>query len=259
MSFLHCVIVLPLHCTGKLYGVKYGDVMHSSEPEPEDRVSPEPAAARPHLSREKVLRAAVAMADEAGGGVPSTRRLAERLGVRAMALYHHFRNKDELLDGMVDLVFAEVELPPDGLDWREAMRRRAASMRAALIRHRWAIGLMDSRTGQVPATLRHHNAVIGCLRAGGFSVAGAAHAFSALDSYIYGFVLQEVALPFESSAELEDVAGTLMEQMSPEEFPHLIELMVEHALKPGYAYAEEFDIGLDVLLDGLERHRDRWA
>jgi AcrR family transcriptional regulator len=221
-------------------------------------VSPEPAAARPHLSREKVLRAAVAMADEAGGGVPSTRRLAERLGVRAMALYHHFRNKDELLDGMVDLVFAEVELPTEGLDWREAMRRRAASMRAALIRHRWAIGLMDSRTGQAPATLRHHNAVIGCLRTGGFTIAGAAHAFSALDSYIYGFVLQEVALPFDSAAELEDIAGSIMEQMG-DAFPHLTEMIVEHALKPGYAYAEEFDIGLDVLLDGLERRRDRWA
>lgn len=213
--------------------------------------------ARPQLSREKVLRAAVAMADEAGGDVPSTRRLAERLGVRAMALYHHFRNKDELLDGMVDLVFAEVELPADGADWPTAMRRRAASMREALIRHRWAIGLMDSRTGPGPATLRHHNAVIGCLRAGGFTIAGAAHAFSALDSYIYGFVLQEVALPFGSAAELEVVAEGMMERMPADEFPHL-RAMVGHALKPGYAYADEFDIGLDLVIDGLERYRERW-
>lgn len=214
--------------------------------------------ARPQLSREKVLHAAVAMADEAGGDVPSTRRLAERLGVRAMALYHHFRNKDELLDGMVDLVFSEVELPADGPDWPTAMRRRAASMREALIRHRWAIGLMDSRTAPGPATLRHHNAVIGSLRAGGFTIAGAAHAFSALDSYIYGFVLQEVALPFGSAEELEVVAEAMMERMPPDEFPHLTAMALEHALKPGYAYADEFGIGLDLVIDGLERHRERW-
>lgn len=216
------------------------------------------SSARRNLSREKVLRAAVAMADEAGGGVPSTRRLAERLGVRAMALYHHFRNKDELLDGMVDLVYAEVEFPAEGLDWPTAMRRRGVSLREALLRHRWALGLMDSRSTPAPFTMRHHDAVIGCLRAGGFSIAGAAHAFSAIDSYIYGFVLQELALPFESAAELEDVAESIMESMSGDEFPHLTEMIVEHALKPGYAYADEFDIGLDLVIDGLQRHRERW-
>nr|QZD57820.1 TetR/AcrR family transcriptional regulator [Glycomyces sp. TRM65418] len=198
------------------------------------------------------------MADEAGGGIPSTRRLAERLGVRAMALYHHFRNKDELLDGMVDLVFAEIELPSGDLDWATAMRRRAVSTREALIRHRWAIGLMDSRTGPGPATMRHHDAVIGCLRAGGFSIAGAAHAFSLIDSYIYGFVIQELALPFGSPAELEAVAESIMDHLPRDEFPHLTEMITDHALKPGYAYAEEFDIGLDLVLDGLRRHRERW-
>nr|WP_255672087.1 TetR/AcrR family transcriptional regulator [Glycomyces amatae] len=204
------------------------------------------------------MREAVAMADEARGAVPSTRKLAERLGVRAMALYHHFRNKDELLDGMVDAVFAEVALPEDGVDWREAMRRRAASTRDALVRHPWAIGLMDSRPNAGEATLRHHDAVIGCLRGGGFTIAGAAHAFSVLDSYIYGFVIQELALPFDSPGGLEAVGEGLMERMAGGAYPHLTELAVEHALKPGYAYADEFAIGLDLVIDGLERRREEW-
>ncbi|WP_322633548.1 TetR/AcrR family transcriptional regulator [Glycomyces albidus] len=219
-------------------------------------------SARGSLSREKVLRAAVEMADAAGGEVPSTRRLAERLGVRAMALYHHFKNKDELLDGMVDLVFAEIELPEEGADWRTGMLRRAASMREALRRHPWAIGLMDSRANAGPATLRHHDAVLGCLRRGGFTVAGAAHAFSLVDSYVYGFAVQEHALPFDSGDDLEPVVEVMMEQAPPEEFaqrfPYLAEIAVEHALKPGYDYGEEFAIGLGLIVDGLERRREEW-
>jgi AcrR family transcriptional regulator len=205
-----------------------------------------------------VLRTAVALADEAGTGAPSMRKLAERLGVEAMSLYHHFRNKDVILDGMVDLVFGEIELPSDDLDWRAAMRQRAVSMRGALIRHPWAISLMDSRSNPGHATLRHHNAVIGCLRSGGFSIAGAAHALSVLDSYIYGFTLQQLSLPFTSSAGLEDVAGSILKQMPQEEFPHLTEMIVDRARKTGYVYTEEFDIGLDLILDGLRRQRESW-
>ncbi|MEU5941161.1 TetR/AcrR family transcriptional regulator [Micromonospora sp. NPDC047548] len=212
---------------------------------------------RTSLSKEMVLREAVALADEAGTGAPSMRRLAERLGVEAMSLYHHFRNKDMILDGMLDLVFGEIELPSD-VDWRTAMRRRAVSMRGTLIRHPWAISLLDSRTNPGHATLRHHNAVIGCLRSGGFSIAGAAHAFSVLDSYIYGCTLQELSLPFKSSVDLEDVAGSILKQMPRDEFPHLAEMILDRALKPGYAYTEEFDIGLDLILDGLQRQRESW-
>jgi AcrR family transcriptional regulator len=217
-----------------------------------------PASRRNTLSKETVLRTAVTLADEAGTGVPSMRKLGQRLGVEAMSLYHHFRNKDVILDGMIDLVFGEIELPPDDLDWRTATRRRAASMRQALIRHPWAIGLMDSRTGSGHATLRHQDAVIGCLRSGGFSIAGAAHAVSVLDGYIYGFTLQELSLPFTTPAELEEVTDSILEQLPREEFPHLTEMIVDHALKPGYAYAEEFDIGLDLILDGLEQRRESW-
>lgn len=217
-----------------------------------------PAPRRNPLTKELVLRTAVALADEAGTGAPSMRRLAERLGVESMSLYHHFRNKDVILDGMVDLVFGEIELPSDDVDWRAAMRQRAVSMRGALNRHPWAISLMDSRTNPGHATLRHHNAVIGCLRSGGFSIAGAAHAFSVLDSYIYGFTLQEISLPFTSSVDLEDVAGPILKQLPRDEFPHLTEMIVDRALKPGYAYTEEFDIGLDLILDGLQQQRESW-
>lgn len=211
------------------------------------------------LTREAVLREALVLADEAGLSALTMRKLAERLGVEAMSLYHHVANKEQILDGIVDAVFAEVDLPDvDGGAWRAELHRRTDSMRDALRRHPWAIGLLESRRQPGPATLRHHDAVLGSLRTGGFSVTGAAHAFSVLDSYVYGFALQETALPFETGdGELEDIAAGIVEQMG-EGFPHLTELITEHALRPGYDYGEEFAIGLDLVLDGLEGHRDEW-
>jgi AcrR family transcriptional regulator len=210
-------------------------------------------ATRPRipLNRERVLRAAVAFADESGIGPLSMRRLGEALGVEAMSLYNHVANKDELLDGMVDLVFGEIDLPPGGAGWKAAMRERAVSARQALSRHRWAIGLMESRTSPGPATLRHHDTVIGSLRQAGFSIEMAAHAFSVLDSYIYGFALQEASLPFHTAEEAAEVAEMIMKRMPPDEYPHLTELAVEHVLQPGYDYGDEFAFGLDLILDGL--------
>jgi hypothetical protein len=164
-------------------------------------------------------------------------------------------NKDALLDGMVDQVFSEIDLPTDGLDWKAAMRARAVSARRVLARHRWAIGLMESRSSPGPATLRHHDRVLGCLRGGGFSVELAAHAFSVLDSYIYGFALQEASLPFDAGAPAADLAQAILARTGPDEYPHLTELTVEHVLKPGYNYGHEFEFGLDLILDGLERAR----
>jgi AcrR family transcriptional regulator len=207
--------------------------------------------ARTPLSRDRVLRAAVAFADERGVAALSMRKLGEALGVEAMSLYNHVANKNDLLDGMVDVVFSEIEVPEQTADWRGSMRRRGLSMRDALHRHRWAIGLMESRTAPGPATLRHHDAVLGSLRAGGFSVEMAAHAFSALDSYIYGFALQEASLPFESAEETVELANAIMDGFSPAEYPHLTELTVEHVLQPGYDYGNEFAFGLDLILDGL--------
>jgi AcrR family transcriptional regulator len=213
------------------------------------------ASARRPLSRERVLRAAVDFADANGIDSLSMRKLGEVLGVEAMSLYNHVANKSELLDGMVDIVFAEIRLPAPGRSWRTEMRERAASARAVLSRHRWAIGLMESRTSPGPATLRHHDAVLGTLRGGGFSIAMAAHAFSVLDSYIYGFALQEANLPFETGEETAALAQAILEHMPADEYPHLAELTVEHVLQPGYDYGTEFEFGLELILDGLERAR----
>ncbi|WP_299952625.1 TetR/AcrR family transcriptional regulator C-terminal domain-containing protein [uncultured Modestobacter sp.] len=210
-------------------------------------------AARAALNRELVLRAAMTLAGESGIESLSMRKLGQSLGVEAMSLYHHVANKDDLLDGMVDAVFAEVDLPAAGVGWKTAMRRRALSMREVLSRHGWAIGLMDSRTTPGQATLRHHDAVIGCLRAGGFSVGLTAHAFSAMDSYVYGFVLQERALPFGTAEQTAEVAQAMLAQFPAGAYPHLVELATAHVLQPGYDYGDEFEFGLDLVLDGLER------
>jgi len=180
------------------------------------------------------------------------RRLGEAVGVEAMSLYNHVANKDDLLDGMVDLVFAEIDLPTGRAGWKTAMRRRAVSARAALLRHPWAVGLLDSRSSPGPATLRHHDAVLGCLRRAGFSVVAAAHSFSVMDSYIYGFVLQETALPFTAETSA-DVTRAMLDAMPIDEYPHLAEVAVEHVLKPGYDYRREFEFGLDLVLDGVKR------
>lgn len=205
------------------------------------------------LTREGVLGAAVALADEGGIASLTMRKLGEALGFEAMSLYNHVANKDDLLDGMIDIVFSEIGLPEDETDWKTAMRNRAISTREALSRHRWAIGLMESRTSPGPATLRHHDAVIGTLRDAGFSIELAAHAYSALDSYIYGFALQEASLPFDTGAQTSDVAQVIMAQYSPGEYPYLTELATEYVLKPGYDYGNEFAYGLDLILNGLER------
>jgi AcrR family transcriptional regulator len=191
------------------------------------------------------------LADEGGLDALTMRRLGDRLGVEAMSLYKHVANKDDLLDGLIDAVFAEVDLPPTGRGWRPAMRERALSMRQVLRRHRWAIGLMESRSVPGPATLRHHDAVIGALREGGFCVALAAHAYSALDSYIYGFALGERSLPFETGQQTAELADAILGHLPADAYPHLAELTRDHVLQPGYDYAKEYEFGLDLILDGL--------
>jgi len=207
------------------------------------------------LSRQRVLRAAVALADRGGVGSLSMRKLAQELGVEAMSLYHHVANKDDILDGIVDVVFSEIDLPSVDADWRAAMRQRAVSARQALRRHPWATALMESRSTPGPANLRHHDAVLGILRNAGFSVELAAHAYSLLDAYIYGFALQETSLPFSTPEETSEVAQTIMAEFPAEELPHLTEIAVEHVLQPGYDYGNEYAFGLDLILDGLDRTR----
>jgi AcrR family transcriptional regulator len=212
-------------------------------------------AYRAPLSRDRVLRAGAALADTGGLASLSMRKLGEALGVEAMSLYNHVANKSDLLDGMTDLVFAEIYLP-SGDDWRAAMRQRAISFRQVLLRHPWAIGLMESRMSPGPATLRHHNAVLGCLRSNGLSLQLTAHAYALLDSYIKGFAMQEVSLPFGNAEEAAEVAQEMSALVSFADYPYLSELTVEVVLQPGYDYGDEFEIGLDLILDGLAAAAD---
>ena len=211
------------------------------------------AIRREPLTRERVLQAAIRLADQGGIESLSMRKLGQELGVEAMALYYHFANKDKVLDGIVDIVFSEIDLPDSGGDWKSAMRRRAISLRDALARHRWAIGMMESRANPGPASLRHHDAMIGSLRAGGFDMAMAAHGYALLDSYVYGFALTKMNLPFDATHEVAEMAQGMLEPFPMDEYPNLVAFITEHAMKPGYDFGDEFEYGLDVTLDGLER------
>ena len=212
---------------------------------------------RAPLSRERVLETAVALADRHGLEWLSMRKLADELGVAAMSLYYYVPNKVELIDGMIDIVFGEIEPPSPELDWKTAMRRRAVSTRAALTRHRWAVGHMEGRTHHGPANLRLHDAVLGCLRAAGFSLEMTVHAYSVQDAYIYGFALQETDM---SSETPDDFAAEAQRQMDAYEevlsdYPHLVEVVGGYVAKSGYDYGTEFLFGLDLILDGLDGHR----
>jgi len=204
------------------------------------------------LSKQRVVVEAVRLADREGVDGLSMRRLAGALGAGAMSLYYYVASKEELLDAMIDVVFEEIELPPEETDWQSAMRRRAVSARQVLARHPWAIGLMGSRTSPGPANLRHHEAVTACLRRAGFSVLMATHANWLLDSYVYGFALQEASLPFDTADELADmVEDVFLPQLRPDEFPYLNESAAV-LVADGYDPAEAFIFGLDLVLAALE-------
>lgn len=206
---------------------------------------------RAPITRDRALVRAIAVADGEGIEAVTMRRLARELGVEAASLYHHVRGKDEILDGLVDMVAAEIELPSRTDGWRPAIGQRAHNTRAVLRRHPWAVALMASRTTPGPATLRLLDAGIACFREGGFSVQASAHAISAVDSYVHGFVLQEVNLPFQNESELAAMTRAIMDEFPSAEFPYLFELTIEHVLQPGYHYGNEFDVGLEVVLDGV--------
>jgi AcrR family transcriptional regulator len=216
----------------------------------------EPSAdPRAQLSRERVLETAVAFADRHGFEALSMRKLGEELGASAMSAYYYFPNKERLLDGMVDAVFSEIEPPSAELEWKTAMRRRALSTREALNRHRWAIGHMEGRTDHGPSNIQLHDAVLGCLRAAGFSVEMTVSAMSVQDAYIYGFALQQTDMSPESP---EDFAAVAQQQMvdyaeALKDYPNLVEVVGGYVATAGYDYEQEFLFGLDVILDGLER------
>lgn len=213
---------------------------------------------RSPVSRERILQAAMTLADRGGIESLSMRKLAADLDIEAASLYYHVRNKGELLDGMVDIVFGEMERPTPGEDpaeeWKAAMRLRTESTRAVLARHPWAIPIIDSRSTPGPATLRYLEDVIAFLRGAGFTIAMAAHVLSVLDSYVRGFAMQETSLPLDPDGGIEAATESILEQqpMMSNAYPHLAEMAGSLILQPGYAYGNEFAFGLGLILDGLE-------
>lgn len=206
---------------------------------------------REPVTRDRAVQVAVALADADGIESLSMRKLARELGVEAMSLYYHVTSKDDILDGMIESVIGEMVLPAADAEWKAAMRERAESVRSVLGRHPWAISMVDSRTTQ--ATMMHIDAVIGCLRHAGFSIAMAAHAMSLVDSYVHGFALQEASLPLDESGDIGAATDDILAQQGMmAAFPHLAEMGVTLIMQPGYAYGNEFAFGLRVILDGIE-------
>ena len=211
---------------------------------------------RQPLSRERVLAGAIAVADEIGLESLTMRRLGRHLGVEAMSIYKHVASKDEILDGIVDVVIGEIELPAPGSDWRAGMRGRALSARQVLVSHPWAVGMMETRAALGPAALTYVDAVIGSLRVGGFSNAMAAHAFLLLDSFIYGFVVQELSMSFGTAEETAGRAGATLDSLPTDQYPHLADMAAEYFGSPGFDFTLEFEFGLELILDGLAKLRD---
>ncbi|CAN5156306.1 TetR/AcrR family transcriptional regulator C-terminal domain-containing protein [soil metagenome] len=208
---------------------------------------------RKAVTRERAVRVAIALVDAGGIESLSMRKLAAELGIEAMSLYYHVKSKEDLLDGMLDIVHSEFSTPRAGQEWRPAMRARAESTRNVLARHPWAISI-KARTSPGPATLGHLDSTIGCLRAAGFSMPMVGHAISILDSYVQGFAQQEASLPLDSSGDISAATEDIMalQQAMAETFPDLTAMAVELILQPGYAYGNEFDFGLRLILDGIE-------
>jgi len=207
------------------------------------------------IDRERVLAAAIGVADEGGAAALTMRAVAHRLGTSPMAIYHYVANKDEILDGLVDLVFAEVDLPVAGEPWRGEIGRQMGSMREVLRRHPWAISLVESRTSPGPATLTHHEAMLATLRQGGFSLVAAAHAYALVDSYVYGFAVQETSLPIGKPEDAGELAAGIMATFEGA-YPYMAEIATEHVMLPGYDFGDEFDVGRELVLDALETLRN---
>lgn len=219
-------------------------------------MSPKKAPTRRPLTAERVIDGAVALVDEIGIDAFTIRRLADAIDVKPMTIYHHLPNKEAIIDGMVDRVFGEIDLPPTDLGWRAAIQVRSRSMRRVLASHPWASPLMETRTSPGVATLRHHDAVLGCFRSAGFSIELTGHAYAVIDAFLYGFALQEATLPATGGDELAEVAASMADQMPTDVFPYLAEFTTEYVLKAGYDFGNEFEFGLGLILDGFERAAD---
>lgn len=211
-------------------------------------------ATRVGLSRERVLAAATAVADRGGLAAVSMRSVGKELGVEAMSLYHHVAGKEALLDALADVVLGQVDLPNAAEPWRPAMAARAGSARDVLAAHPWAIGLVESRTAPGPSLLRHHDAVLANLLAGGFPHRLAMHAFAVLDAYVYGFVVTEQHLPFDAAGGQAQYATGLVR--AAVDHPHLAAVLTGLRADPAYRFEDEFGYGLEIVLDGLQARLD---
>lgn len=212
--------------------------------------------ARSSLSRDHVLKGAVALADEIGIEALTIRKLATAMGTKPMTIYYYVPSKDDIVDGMVERVFSEIVRPPSEGDWLAALRERCVSAREALNRHPWAAPLMESRTAPGPENLRHHEAVLACLRRGGLSWQMTAHAYALLDGFIYGFAFQEASLPSQAEGEFVEAAQDIAQAFDADAYPHLVAFTVEHVFRPGYEFGDSFDFGLDVILESVGRFAD---
>ncbi|MGN0064444.1 MAG: TetR/AcrR family transcriptional regulator C-terminal domain-containing protein [Nocardioides sp.] len=205
-------------------------------------------APRNTLSRDRVVAAAVALADTDGLPSLTIRALATALAVKPMAIYHHVRNKEALLDALVDHVFSQVRVCRADAEWRQELGARAASLRAALNRHPWALTLMEARKNPGPATLANHEAALDLLRTSGFSLAATAHAYAVVDAFVYGFALQEAML---DQVELAEAPGDLIEGIDMSALPRMAEFATQHVMRPGYSFGDSFEVGLGMVLDGI--------
>ena len=220
-------------------------------PEHSEKSRPKSAAQSKSINRDTILDAAIVLADERGMDALSMRKLAETLGIEAMSLYNHVKNKDDLLNGMVDRVVAEIELPATNIHWKLAMRQRAISAQEMLLRHPWVSMLIVSRINIGSAMLRYTDATMGCLRAAGFSYALADHAINAIDSHIYGFTLLKSNFPIDEK-EYAQVAEQLLPMFPAAIYPHA-RGWAEEVISGRHSGINEFTFGLDLILDGLER------
>lgn len=205
------------------------------------------------LSRERIIHTALRLADEGGIEVLSMRRLAQELGVKAMSLYNHVANKDDLLDGIVEMVVSEIEIPDLDINWKISMQRRATSAHEVLLRHPWATMLLVSRVNVGSAMLRYVDATLGCLYEAGFSLEMADHAWNAIDSHIYGFTLQEQNFPFETT-EYSEAAAEGLALLPANKYPYLNRL-THYVIEGRHDGIHDFEFGLELILDGLERFR----
>ena len=206
------------------------------------------------LSRERILRAALDLADKEGIESLSMRKLAQELGVQAMSLYNYVTNKDDLLDGIVDITIGEIEVPTLTTDWKTAMRRRANSAHKVLLRHPWSTLEIVSRVNVGLANMRYVDATLGCLREAGFSFEMADHAWNTIDSHIYGFTLQELKFPF-APTEYSQAAKDGFALIPVHEYPYLNQL-TRHVIEGKYNGIHDFEFGLEIILNGLDRLRE---